>query len=62
MGTDMTSNARVSNKFPVARGVPPEVQDCGKVRMGGAIRIEWMAMEFLKMLAEIVHFMPGHGV
>jgi hypothetical protein len=42
--------------------MPPEVRDCGKVRMGGAIRIEWMAMQFLKIIADIVHFMPGHGV
>jgi len=62
MRPDVTISERATQKYIVAREMPPEVRDCGKVRMGGAIRIEWMAMELLKILAEIVHFMPGHGV
>jgi len=43
----------------VARDVPPEVQDSGKVRMGAGIKICWLTWEILQHLPMLMRCFPG---
>jgi hypothetical protein len=42
----------------VARDVPPEVQDSGKVRMGAGIKCCWLTWELFQHLPWLMRYWP----
>jgi homogentisate 1,2-dioxygenase len=43
----------------IAKEVPEEVQDCGKVRMGGAIKICWLTWEIFQYIPALTRYWPN---
>jgi hypothetical protein len=59
MTNDTSRNDFSATSIIIAREVPSDVRDCGKVRMGGAIKFCWLTWELLQHLPSLIRFLPG---
>jgi hypothetical protein len=50
MTIDIATSGHTRRPIIVARDVPPEVQDCGNVRMGAGIKVCWLTWEIFQHL------------
>ncbi len=59
MTTEVSTTCYSTKTIMIAQEVPAEVQDSGKVRMGGAIKICWLTWEVFQYLPELMRYWPN---
>jgi hypothetical protein len=59
MTIDTPTAGHLVTPIIVARDVPPDVQDSGKVRMGGAIKVCWLTWEIFQHLPMLMRYWPN---